>query len=188
MSTSPIGSSETVRLALDERSFAFYDVDQQRWRVEAGAAELLVAASSRDVRAVVRAEIPGEQIEARPTGASGPGRHRFVATGTEFEAMLGAPIPAPTPVLPFTINTVVAELDATRLGRAVQAGFLKIAERQTAKMLGADPDPVLERLSRRMIREAPLRFLVSMSGGTGSVKAFEGLTTMLSTLRIRRRS
>ena len=35
-----------------------------------------------------------------------------------------------------------------------------------------------------MIREAPLRFLVSMSGGTGSIKAFEGLTKLLSALRI----
>jgi hypothetical protein len=98
--------------------------------------------------------------------------------------MLGHAIPAPTPVLPFTINTVVEELSATRLGRVTQTGFLKIAERQTAKLLGANPDPVLAKLSERMIREAPLRFLVSMSGGSGSIKAFDGLTKMLSALRI----
>ena len=98
--------------------------------------------------------------------------------------MLGRAIPAPTPVLPFTLNTVVEELDATRLGRVAQAAFLRIADRQTAKLLGSDPDPVLAALSRRMIREAPLRFLVSMSGGTGSIKAFDGLTKLLSTIRI----
>ena len=59
-----------------------------------------------------------------------------MATATEFEAMLGRPIPSPTPVLPFTVNTVVEELDATRLGRAAQAGFLRIAERQMKKLLG----------------------------------------------------
>lgn len=98
--------------------------------------------------------------------------------------MLGRPIPEPAPVLPFTVNTVVEELHATRLGRIAQRGFLRIADRQSAKLLGDDPDPVLLMLSRRMIREAPLRFLVSMSGGTGSIKAFEGLTKLLSTLRI----
>ena len=98
--------------------------------------------------------------------------------------MLGRPIPAPTPVLPFTVNTVVEELSATRLGSAAQRGFLKIAKRQSAKLLGDDPDPILAKLSERMIREAPLRFLMSMSGGTGSLKAFEGLTKLLSALRI----
>ena len=53
-----------------------------------------------------------------------------------------------------------------------------------ASKLGDDPDPVLVELGSRMIREAPLRFLVSMSGGAGSVTAFEGLTTLLSALRI----
>ena len=98
--------------------------------------------------------------------------------------MLGGPIPAPTPVLPFTVNTVVEELDATRLGRAAQTGFLRIADRQMKRLLGDDSDPVLAKLSERMIREAPLRFLVSMSGGTGSIKAFDGLTRLLSALRI----
>ena len=178
------GAAERVRLQLDARSFSFYDVDEARWRVEAGAFDLLVGASSRDIRSTLTVDVPGEVIDAAPTGAAGPGRNRFVATATEFEAMLGRAIPAPTPVLPFTINTVVEELDATRLGRAAKAGFLRIANRQTRKLLGDDPDPVLVKLSRQMIREAPLRFLVSMSGGSGSIKAFEGLTRLLSTLRI----
>ena len=178
------GASETVRLRLDERSFAFYDVDDERWRVEAGAFDLLVGASSRDIRSTVTVDVPGDVVERAPTGANGPGRSRFVATATEFEAMLGGPIPAPTPVLPFTVNTVVEELDATRLGRAAQSGFLRIADRQMKRLLGDDPDPVLAKLSERMIREAPLRFLVSMSGGAGSIKAFEGLTKLLSALRI----
>ena len=178
------GQSETVRLPLDERSFAFYDVDDERWRVEAGAFDLLVGASSRDIRSTVTVDVPGDVIERAPTGSRGPGRSRFVATATEFEAMLGGPIPAPTPVLPFTVNTVVEELDTTRLGRAAQTGFLRIADRQMKRLLGDDSDPVLTKLSERMIREAPLRFLVSMSGGTGSIKAFEGLTRLLSALRI----
>ncbi len=178
------GESETVHLHLDERSFAFYDVDEQRWRVEAGAFELLVGASSRDIRSTVTVDVPGETVDRPPIGSRGPGRKRFVATATEFEAMLGRPIPHPTPVLPFTVNTVVGELDATRLGRAAQAGFLAIANRQMKKLLGGEPDPALTKLSERMIREAPLRFLVSMSGGAGSLKAFDGLTKLLSTLRI----
>jgi beta-glucosidase len=181
------GTSEQVSISLDDRSFAYWDVGESRWRLEAGRFEILVAASSVDVREVIRVDVDGESIDARPGEADGPGRARFVATDAEFEAMLGHPIPAPTPVLPFNLNTVVDELDATRVGRVAKAGFLKIADRQRAKLLGPDVDPVLERLSERMIREAPLRFLVAMSGGTGSIKAFEGLTKLLSALRIKRR-
>jgi beta-glucosidase len=178
------GESETVQLQLDERSFAYYDVDERRWRVESGEFELLIAASSCDVRDAVTIDVSGVVVERSPTGARGPGTSRFVATKSEFEAMLGHPIPPPTPVLPFTLNTVIEELDTTRLGAAAQAGFLRIADRQMKKLLGAEPDPVLTRLSERMIREAPLRFLVSMSGGSGSIKAFEGLTRLLSALRV----
>lgn len=182
------GTSDTVRLTLDDRAFAFYDVDAQRWRVEGGHYEFLLGASSRDIRHRLTVEIDGERptgsTDAAPSGSGGPGDDRFVADDARFEAMLGHAIPAPTPVLPFTVNTVVEELDATRLGRIAQSGFLRIAKRQSAKLLGDDPDPVLQMLSRQMIREAPLRFLISMSGGAGSIKAFEGLTKLLSTLRI----
>lgn len=178
------GQTSEVQLALDFRSFAFFDADESRWRVESGRFDLHLAASAIDVRHTMSVDIAAETLDHAPRGARGPGTRRFVATATEFEAMLGHGIPGRTPVLPFTLNTIIDELDATRLGRIAQRGFLAIAQRQSAKMLGNDPDPVIVKLSERMIREAPLRFLVSMSGGTGSNKAFEGLTKLLSTLRL----
>lgn len=179
-----VGATTEVEIALDERAFAYFDVAEDRWRVEDGDFEIVVARSSSDVHATERIHVSGEVVTSAPPGAAGPALPRCVATATEFEHMLGQPIPEPLPVLPFHINTVVSELSATRLGRVAQRGFLKIADRQTAKMLGDDPDPVLRKLSERMIREAPLRFLVAMSGGTGSIRAFDGLTKLLSTLRI----
>ena len=178
------GERQVVRLTLDERSFATYDVDEARWRVETGAFELLVARSSTDVHATVPIEVDGETVVRPPRGARGPGRRRFVATTREFESMLGHPVPEPVPVLPFTLDTVIDELGETRLGRLARAAFLRVADRRSAAMLGDDPDPALVELTERMIREAPLRFLVSMSGGAGSVAAFEGLTTLLSALRL----
>jgi len=180
------GASEVVTVALDERAFAFFDVDDERWRVEAGEFDLLVSASSIDVRDTIRVDIPGDTITAPPSGADGPGRRRFVASDAEFTAMLGHPIPEPVPVLPFTTNTVVDELDATRLGRGVKRLIRSIADRQRSKMLGSDPDPVVEDLTKRMVDEAPLRLLVAMSGGSGSLAAFDGLTKALSALRLGR--
>ncbi len=178
------GATSEVEIALGDRAFAYFDIDEERWRVEGGEFDIIVARSSTDQHRTIRVDVPGETITTPPTGARGPGRQSFVATATEFEHMLGGRIPDAVPVLPFTINTVIAELDATRLGRLAQRAFLKIADRQTMKLLGDDPDPVLVSISERMIREAPLKFLVAMSGGAGSLKAFDGLTKLLSTLRI----
>ena len=176
-------------LPLPRRDFAHWDTSSARWIVDGGAVTVLVAASSDDIRFELPTDVEPDVREPTSGDTSvaarcGPRAPRFVATTAEFEAMLGHPVPEPTPVLPFTLNTVIDELDATRLGRIARSGFLKIAERQMASKLGDDPDPVLVELGSRMIREAPLRFLVSMSGGAGSVTAFEGLTTLLSALRI----
>jgi beta-glucosidase len=44
------GEMQRVTLTLDERALSFYDDAQARWRAEAGAFEVLVGASSRDIR------------------------------------------------------------------------------------------------------------------------------------------
>ncbi len=44
------GQSKRVTLTLDARSFAYYDVVNGGWRVDGGEYELLVGASSRDIR------------------------------------------------------------------------------------------------------------------------------------------
>ena len=66
------GAAERVRLPLDERAFAFYDVDAARWRVESGTFELLVGASSQDIRSTLTVDVPGEIVEHPPTGRAAP--------------------------------------------------------------------------------------------------------------------
>lgn len=44
------GEEKAVSFALDKRSFAFYDVDLNDWRVESGEFELLAGSSSADIR------------------------------------------------------------------------------------------------------------------------------------------
>ena len=44
------GGSATVRVTLDRRAFAFYDVLREDWVAEPGEFEILVGASSRDIR------------------------------------------------------------------------------------------------------------------------------------------
>jgi beta-glucosidase len=51
------GRSETVRLHLDRRAFAFFDPSRRDWVVEAGEFEIAVGVSSRDLRASTTIEL-----------------------------------------------------------------------------------------------------------------------------------
>lgn len=57
----PLGAREkkTVRLTLDKRAFAFYNVEKRAWTVENGEFEILVGAHARDIR--LRAKITIEE-------------------------------------------------------------------------------------------------------------------------------
>jgi beta-glucosidase len=49
-----------VRLELDGRAFAFWDIERAGWNVEGGDFELRVGASSRDIRLTARVHLTGE--------------------------------------------------------------------------------------------------------------------------------
>ena len=53
------GERMVVRFTLDQRSFSFYDPQQHAWVVEPGTFELLVGASSRDIRAIAKLRLTG---------------------------------------------------------------------------------------------------------------------------------
>jgi beta-glucosidase len=51
------GESTSVTLALDERSFAYWDADAHDWLVEPGTFEIAIGRSSRDIRQVTSIEL-----------------------------------------------------------------------------------------------------------------------------------
>ena len=52
------GEKKEVALALDRRSFAYYDVPTKDWKVEPGEFEVLIGASSKDIRLTGSIKIP----------------------------------------------------------------------------------------------------------------------------------
>lgn len=53
------GETKTVTMTLDRRAFAYYETALPGWRVENGAYDLLIGASSRDIRVKGRVEMTG---------------------------------------------------------------------------------------------------------------------------------
>ena len=44
------GETKTVTIELDDRSFAYYNINEEDWHVESGKYNILVGASANDIR------------------------------------------------------------------------------------------------------------------------------------------
>lgn len=88
------GEKKTVSVVLDPRAFAFYDTETHSWVIESGDFDILVGASSADIRlwATVTAEgsAPrGNDAERLPSYFSGKVEN---VSDEEFSALLGRPL------------------------------------------------------------------------------------------------
>ncbi len=89
-------------IQLDRRAFAFYDAHCHTWVVEEGDFEILVGASSRDIRLSAMIHISGDKEKAHPEDITRlavyfhPTQERGFRRGfrqLDFEALLGKPLP-----------------------------------------------------------------------------------------------
>lgn len=55
------GETKTVAFTLSRRDFAYYEVKENRFRVESGAYDILVGSSSRDIRAKATVDVKGDR-------------------------------------------------------------------------------------------------------------------------------
>ncbi|WP_062389746.1 beta-glucosidase family protein [Demequina iriomotensis] len=151
------GASEKVVVKLDRRAFTVWDVRSQEWRVEPGAFEILVGASSTDIRA--RRTVKVETGEA-VSPSHGPAA--FVATDNEFRIMLGHEIPETPGQLPFHRDSTVADLKETAAGKLL-AGAMMQQARKTFDTTAADATTIA--MFEAAAREAPLRMVAMGSEG-----------------------
>jgi beta-glucosidase len=161
------GESQTVRLELGARAFAFWCVEEHKWVVEKDQFRIDVGVSIADIRLSELVELP----EGRPIGNRdealtpyfSPSELEF--SDDVFERLLGHPIPKPLTVKPFQMNSTLLELRSNWLGRLLHWLML----RQIEKLLvGDDVDDVDESRTAMMlavVNESPVRSLVMLSQG-----------------------
>ncbi len=91
------GEETTVTIELNKRAFAFYNAAESIWQVESGEFEIMVGASSRDIR--LSADVFVESTDSvavpdyRESAPSYYGANIKNVPDKEFEAVLGHPIP-----------------------------------------------------------------------------------------------
>ena len=91
------GEETTVEIELSKRAFAFYNAEAASWQVESGDFEILVGASSRDIKLTSNVFVESADNfpvpDYRETALSYYGANIKAVPDKEFEAILGRPIP-----------------------------------------------------------------------------------------------
>lgn len=175
------GESRTVRLALDQRAFAFYDAAAGGWRMDEGEYTVEAGASSRDIRLTAPVRLEGSEPEAAPAktlpsycdpAASWP------PSREQFEALLGAPVPPERPLRPFTSNSTLGQVRASLAGRI----FYRTIRKNMEKQFSGTGDGMEEfgRIIDAMLEDMPLRQLAMLSGGAMTPAVLDGLVEMMN--------
>lgn len=171
------GEEKEITVELSKRAFAFYNVNINDWCVEAGEFDIMVAASSRDVKlsAAVNVDAPACDIPDYRTTA--PAYYDDVTniSRDDFAAVYGT-LPSPEIDVNKKIDKYCCLNDArhTKWGGRLCGLITKImsgmgsAENGDGKMLAA------------MATQIPIRNFVQMSMGAFSEQQAEGLLMMLN--------
>lgn len=177
------GESKSVSIALDSRSFAFYNVAVADWSVIPGTYLISVGTSSRDIlwTKEVALDVPEVVLPAYGDEVNAVyGRIGEVddITKEQFEALYGEKLPENTPykVGEFHQNCTLSDLSCTKLGR-----FLcKTIQFFGKKMAG---DAVNAAMIVNTVTSIPLRAFSGFSGGILSPYSVEGLVDVFNKKR-----
>lgn len=184
------GAQDTLEFALSRRAFAYYDAESADWRVESGEFEILVGASSADIRAsaTVWVQAAAEKLPSAASNEPIAIYHRLSAgqptTGVlaiddvSFTALYGAPLPSNRrpPGADFDLNSTLSEIKSTFIGRQIFAAVL----RNMQAMVPADTDPTLSKMMSEVVADMPLRQLVTFSGGKLTFELMAGLLAIMN--------
>lgn len=174
------GEEKTVSLDLDKRAFAYYNVNINDWHVESGDFDIIVGASSRDIRltatlkveSTVEAEIPDYKVSA-PAYYSADIMN--VPDG-QFAAVLGREIPQATRDVcePLDLNCSLEDAINSKWGKRINVLIDKVMG------LNFNAGGSSSGMMKAMALQIPIRDFIAMSGGVFTEEMGKGLLMILN--------
>lgn len=173
------GEEKTVSFELSRRAFAYYNININDWYVESGDFEILIGASSRDIRltAKVEAETSLEGVSAPDYRSSAPcyyGADIKNVPDKQYRALLGRDIPKSTMDKndKFTPESCFADAKDTKWGKVI------ISVITGGKY--SDPDAPGAEEIRNAVLEVPIKNLYATNRSPITEDVAQGLLMLLN--------
>lgn len=169
------GEEKIAEFTLDRRSFAYYNVDINDWHVEEGDFEILIGASSNDIRLRANIYVGSTQLDVKVPNyrETSPTYYDLKSGGfevdsNEFKSIYGRKLPASirSEDEEFTINSSLEEIKSTFIGKIL----MKFAKKHIREMLDTDDEnDSIYKMTWSTIMESPLRTMVQLGDGAISM-------------------
>lgn len=173
------GEQKEVSLTLDKRAFAFYNVKTQDWCVESGEFDILVGASSRDIRLKAKLKVKAEAVEIPDYRASAPHYYEDITaiTREDFEVLYGKKLPSPVRSKNKRIDKYCCLDDAkdTKWGGRI----CTLIHKAVGAVGGSDANGDAAMIAA-MATQIPMRNFVAMSMGAFTPQMLNGLLKLLN--------
>lgn len=173
------GEEKGISIELDKRAFSFYHTGEEDWVVEPGTYEILVGASSRDIRLKGSLEVSAQQ----PSPIEQPAVYSTFPKGSpvsqpDFAALIGEPIPENRKPVKgaYTLNTPVGDMRGSFIARQLY----NFMESQMAKMIEGQEGTPTAYLMQAMVQEMPLRSIMMMGNGPFNREMLNALLDMVN--------
>ena len=164
------GEEKEIEIKLCSRAFAFWNVNENAWTVESGDFDIIIGASSADIRLTETVRVNAAQVEMPDYSKTAPvyytGKVQEVPDN-QYVSILGRALPPKDrdPEKPISITDNFEYCRHTKHG---------------AKMYNLLDKLVPEGMAKGIALQTPFRDFISMSGGVFNETMAEGLVTYLS--------
>ena len=169
------GESKTVSIPFDDKTFRYFNVVTGSWQIETADYELYVAAAADDVRLSACIHVEGNEAplpyDKLPSYESG---EIHAVSDTEFEALLGRPIPDGSWHGDLEKNDAICQLYYAK------SGFARLVYRILTRMKGKAEAKGKPDLNILFIYNMPFRAIAKMAGGMVSRAMVEDILIMVN--------
>lgn len=176
------GEAKRLSVELNSRSFAFWNTAVNDWSVESGEFEILVGASSRDIRLSATVTVESEVVPMVDNRSDAPSYYDIGACSDlpekEFEVVLGRPLRVNEPIKKGEIgyNSTVGDVGVCCLGKLIKWAVYTFS----GVVLPKDSPDYMRVMVRNASLDLPLRNIYAMSNGICPKKTVDGLIKRLN--------
>ena len=171
------GETKEVSIPFDDKTFRYWNVYTNKWEIEMGTYQIMVGASSCDIRLTAELEVKGTTSDYPYNPYEMPYYYTGLIqqiTDREFEALLGHSIPDGAWSGKLTVNDAICQMyyAKSRLARFV---YKRLIVMKTKAEDSGKPD-----LNILFIYNMPFRAIAKMTGGMVSMDMVHGIVDVVN--------